>query len=62
MSIRELIALVSQEFEPRRVSHSSMVRARPRLEGLETRMAPSSIDGSVIPTPDPSLPPPVQTG
>jgi hypothetical protein len=62
MSIRELIALVSKEFEPRRVSHSSTVRAHPRLEALETRMAPSGTGTDITPTPDPSLPPPTQTG
>jgi len=53
MSIRELIALVSKELEPRPVSRPTTVRARPQLEALETRMAPSGT-GTV----DPSLPPP----
>jgi hypothetical protein len=45
MSIRDLLfAMLSKEADPSRVTRPTTVRARPQLEGLETRMAPSGTD------------------
>ena len=63
MTLREIVNHFVKTSARTPVSRSSANRARPQLEVLETRMAPSDITGGLAPTSQPTTTTiPSQTG